>query len=283
MSHLLDRLNFLTSLRKDTVSDGHGQTTIENRDWEDAYRRRWQHDKIVRSTHGVNCTGSCSWKIYVKSGIVTWETQQTDYPRTRPTCPTTSRAAARAGPVLQLVSLQRQSGEDTADAGRLMRLWREKRKTMSPDRGVDGDPKRSGKACELHPHSRQGRLRARKLGRGDRDRRRRQCLYDAQIRPRPGVRLLADPGHVDGLLRRRHALSVLLGGTCMSFYDWYCDLPPSSPADLGRTDRRSGIGDWYNAGYLLLWGSNVPQTRTPDAHFYTEARYKGTKSAVICP
>jgi nitrate reductase / nitrite oxidoreductase, alpha subunit len=27
----------------------------------------------------------------------------------------------------------------------------------------------------------------------------------------------------------------------------------------------------------------VPQTRTPDAHFYTEARYRGTKSAVICP
>ena len=25
---------------------------------------------------------------------------------------------------------------------------------------------------------------------------------------------------------------------------------------------------------LLLWGSNVPQTRTPDAHFYTEARYQ---------
>ena len=25
----------------------------------------------------------CSWKIYVKGGIVTWETQQTDYPRTR--------------------------------------------------------------------------------------------------------------------------------------------------------------------------------------------------------
>ena len=46
--------------------------------WEDSYRKRWQHDKIVRSTHGTNCTGSCSWKIYVKGGIVTWETQQTD-------------------------------------------------------------------------------------------------------------------------------------------------------------------------------------------------------------
>jgi nitrate reductase / nitrite oxidoreductase, alpha subunit len=60
MSHLLDRLNFLKSVRKDTFAGGHGQTTIENRDWEDTYRRRWQHDKIVRSTHGVNCTGSCS-------------------------------------------------------------------------------------------------------------------------------------------------------------------------------------------------------------------------------
>jgi nitrate reductase alpha subunit len=33
----------------------------------------------------------------------------------------------------------------------------------------------------------------------------------------------------------------------------------------------------------MLWGSNVPQTRTPDAHFYTEARYRVAKSVVICP
>ena len=83
MSHLLDKLNFFQSKELEQFSDGWGQTTRENRDWEDTYRNRWRHDKIVRSTHGVNCTGSCSWKIYVKSGIVTWETQQTDYPRTR--------------------------------------------------------------------------------------------------------------------------------------------------------------------------------------------------------
>lgn len=29
------------------------------RKWESAYRDRWRHDKVVRSTHGVNCTGSC--------------------------------------------------------------------------------------------------------------------------------------------------------------------------------------------------------------------------------
>ena len=27
------------------------------RTWEEFYRNRWQHDRVVRSTHGVNCTG----------------------------------------------------------------------------------------------------------------------------------------------------------------------------------------------------------------------------------
>src|SRR5690606_3184378 len=51
------------------------------------YRDRWSHDKVVRSTHGVNCTGSCSWKVYVKDGIITWESQQTDYPSVGPDSP----------------------------------------------------------------------------------------------------------------------------------------------------------------------------------------------------
>ena len=42
----------------------------KTRQWEEFYRNRHQHDKTVRSTHGVNCTGSCSWNIHVKDGIV---------------------------------------------------------------------------------------------------------------------------------------------------------------------------------------------------------------------
>jgi nitrate reductase alpha subunit len=53
------------------------------RDWEEFYRNRWQHDKIVRSTHGVNCTGGCTWQIYVKDGIVTWEMQGLGLSRAR--------------------------------------------------------------------------------------------------------------------------------------------------------------------------------------------------------
>src|SRR5512135_1840273 len=51
------------------------------RKWEEFYRNRFSHDRRVRTTHGVNCTGSCSWEVFVKDGIVTWELQATDYPQ----------------------------------------------------------------------------------------------------------------------------------------------------------------------------------------------------------
>ena len=66
--------------RGDANAEGWSMLIGRGRDWERAYRDRWRHDKVVRSTHGVNCTGSCSGKVYVKDGIITWETQQTDYP-----------------------------------------------------------------------------------------------------------------------------------------------------------------------------------------------------------
>ncbi|MGL5136809.1 MAG: hypothetical protein ACRC7G_03485, partial [Beijerinckiaceae bacterium] len=56
MSHFLDRLTFFNKV-SEPFSNGHGVTTSEDRSWEDGYRKRWQHDKIVRSTHGANCTG----------------------------------------------------------------------------------------------------------------------------------------------------------------------------------------------------------------------------------
>jgi nitrate reductase / nitrite oxidoreductase, alpha subunit len=95
MSHFLDRLTFFRK-QVDTFADGHGIVTNEPREWEDGYRKRWQHDKIVRSTHGVNCTGSCSWKIYVKGGIVTWEPSRPITPGHAPICRTMNRVAAPA-------------------------------------------------------------------------------------------------------------------------------------------------------------------------------------------
>ncbi len=75
----------------------------------------------------------------------------------------------------------------------------------------------------------------------------------------------------------------LIGASMVSFYDWYCDLPPASPQIWGEQTDVCESADWYNAGYIISWGSNLPQTRTPDAHFYVESRYQGTKITAISP
>ncbi|MDI9588375.1 MAG: molybdopterin-dependent oxidoreductase, partial [Acidobacteriota bacterium] len=75
-------------LRRGHASDDtHSISLKGGRSADKFYRERWAHDKIVRSTHGVNCTGSCSWKVYVKDGVITWESQQIDYPSTGPDLP----------------------------------------------------------------------------------------------------------------------------------------------------------------------------------------------------
>jgi nitrate reductase alpha subunit len=38
-----------------------------------------------------------------------------------------------------------------------------------------------------------------------------------------------------------------------------------------------------DATYLMMWGSNVPVTRTPDAHWMAEVRYRGTKIVTVSP
>ena len=75
----------------------------------------------------------------------------------------------------------------------------------------------------------------------------------------------------------------LIGGVILSFYDWYADLPPSSPQVFGDQTDVPESGDWWNASYLLIWGTNLPTTRTPDAHLMVEARYRGQKVVVVSP
>ncbi|STV99359.1 respiratory nitrate reductase subunit alpha [Klebsiella pneumoniae] len=45
MSKFLDRFRYFKQ-KGETFADGHGQLLNTNRDWEDGYRQRWQHDKL---------------------------------------------------------------------------------------------------------------------------------------------------------------------------------------------------------------------------------------------
>ena len=283
MSHLLDRLNFLQTKEIETFADGHGQVTRESRDWEDTYRNRWRHDKIVRSTHGVNCTGSCSWKIYVKSGIVTWETQQTDYPRTRADLPNHEPRGCARGASYSWYLYSANRVKNPLVRGRLMRNWRTLRKTMSPIQAwtrIQGDP--ALRASYVKIRGKGGFVRATWDEATEMI-----AAANAYTARKYGPDRVFGFSPIPAMSMVSYAAGSrylsLLGGVCLSFYDWYCDLPPASPMTWGEQTDVPESADWYNAGFLILWGSNVPQTRTPDAHFYTEARYRGAKSAVVCP
>ena len=282
MSHFLDRLTFFQRV-KQPFSGGHGITTNEDRRWEDGYRKRWQHDKIVRSTHGANCTGSCSWKIYVKGGIVTWETQQTDYPRTRPDLPNHEPRGCPRGASYSWYLYSANRVKYPLVRSALVKLYREARRTMTPVAAwasIVRDPKKRDAYTTKRGHG--GFVRA-------------DWNEVNEIIAAANAHTIKDHGPdrvigfspIPAMSMVSYAAGArylsLLGGVCLSFYDWYCDLPPSSPQTWGEQTDVAESADWYNSGFLILWGSNVPQTRTPDAHFYTEARYRGAKSAVICP
>lgn len=282
MSHFLERLAYF-SRRRESFADGHGELRDEDRMWEEGYRQRWQHDKIVRSTHGVNCTGSCSWKIYVKSGVVTWETQQTDYPRTRPGMPNHEPRGCSRGASYSWYLYSASRIKYPLVRGRLVKAWREARKTLGPVEAwavVAGDPETAKSYKSVR-------------GRGGFVR----TTWDeaTEIIAAANVHTIKafGPDRVIGF-SPIPAMSMvsyaagarylsLIGATLLSFYDWYCDLPPSSPQTWGEQTDVPESADWYNSAYIIAWGSNVPQTRTPDAHFFVEARYNGTKVVAVTP
>lgn len=255
-----------------------------NRDWEDGYRSRWQHDKVVRSTHGVNCTGSCSWKIYVKNGLVTWETQQTDYPRTRPDLPNHEPRGCPRGASYSWYLYSANRLKYPLMRKRLLKLWREAKAQHSDPVEAWGSIVGDAEKAKSYKVAR---------GRGGFVRSSWQEVNELIAAANVYTAKTFGPDRIIGF-SPIPAMSMvsyaagarylsLIGGACLSFYDWYCDLPPASPMTWGEQTDVPESADWYNSSYIIAWGSNVPQTRTPDAHFFTEVRYKGTKTVAVTP
>ncbi|HET7627172.1 MAG TPA: nitrate reductase subunit alpha [Bacillales bacterium] len=270
--------------RGNRINDDWTEESPRTREWEKLYRQRWGHDKIVRSTHGVNCTGSCSWKIYVKDGIITWETQQTDYPSTGDNFPEYEprgcpRGASYSwytyspirvkypyvrGDLYELWKQELESAKDPVEAWKQIVEDSEKRASYVKARGKGGFVRGTWKdVCDMIAAS--SIYTIKKYG-PDRI---------AGFSPIPAMSMVSYAGGTRFL--------SLIGGTILSFYDWYADLPPASPQVWGEQTDVPESGDWYNAKYFIIWGTNLPQTRTPDAHFMVESRYNGTKVVGVSP
>ncbi|WP_349829050.1 nitrate reductase subunit alpha [Brevibacterium litoralis] len=249
------------------------------------YRNRWSHDKVVRSTHGVNCTGSCSWHVYVKDGLITWESQATDYPSAGPDMPEYEPRGCPRGASFSWYTYSPTRVRYPYVRGALLRLFRQAKQE------VGGDPVRAWEAVVEDPR----RAFRYKASRGKGGLVRATWNEAVEIVAAAYVYTVKTygPDRTTGFspipamspvsFSSGARFHQLIGGSMLSFYDWYADLPPSSPQAFGDQTDVPESGDWFNAGYLMMWGSNIPLTRTPDAHWMTEARYKGQKVIAVSP
>ena len=282
MGPLLAARTFFT--RSEVSADGRTLHQVDPSGWDRFYRDRWAHDKVVRSTHGVNCTGSCSWQVFVKDGLITWEHQATDYPSVGPESPEYEPRGCPRGASFSWYTYSPSRVRYPYVRGVLLEAWREARSRL-------GDPVLAWAELTGDPE----RARAYKRARGKGGFVRAEWDEVLELMAAAHVHTVKEygPDRVVGF-SPIPAMSMasfaagtrflsMIGGTLLSFYDWYADLPIASPQVWGDQTDVPEAADWWNSRYLIMWGSNIPVTRTPDAHFMTEARYQGTKVVAVSP
>ncbi len=220
------------------------------RTWEDFYRKVWTWDKVVRSTHSANCTGSCSWKVFVRNGVMVREEQAADYPRINNELPDYNpRGCQKGGCFVEYVyGPQRLRYPLIRTGARGEGKWRR----ASWDEAL-------------------GHIAEKLL----------DNIYNHG--PDTNTFFSVIPAMSPVSFSAGSRLAHYLGGVFLSFYDWYCDLPPGEPLTWGVQTEACECADWFNSKYIVLWGSNISQTRIPDAHFAYEARYNGARIVCISP
>ncbi|MBI2842868.1 MAG: molybdopterin-dependent oxidoreductase [Armatimonadetes bacterium] len=220
------------------------------RSWEDLYRDQWKWDKVVRSTHSANCTGSCSWNVYVRDGIMIREEQAADFPRINDDLPDYNpRGCQKGGCFVEYVyGAQRLKHPLIRVGERGEGKWKQ----------VSWDEAYEYIANKLLDNI---------------------YRYGADTNTFFSVIPAMSPVSFAAGARLAHHI----GGVVCSFYDWYCDLPPGEPLTWGVQTESCECADWFNSRYIVLWGANISQTRIPDAHFAYEARYNGAKIVAISP
>jgi nitrate reductase alpha subunit len=279
---LLAARKFFT--QAEVSADGRTLHESDPADWDRFYRDRWAHDKVVRSTHGVNCTGSCSWQVFVKDGLITWEHQATDYPSVGPDSPEYEPRGCPRGASFSWYTYSPSRVRFPYVRGVLLEMFLAARDRL-------GDPVEAWAEVVADQHKRRAYQRAR--GKGGFIRASWEDAIDMMAAAHVHTIKTYGPDRVAGF-SPIPAMSMasfaagtrflsLIGGTLLSFYDWYADLPIASPQVWGDQTDVPESADWWNSRYLVMWGSNIPVTRTPDAHFMTEARYRGTKVVAVSP
>jgi len=225
---------------------------VEYRGWEDLYRSKWQWDRVVRSSHFVNCwyQAHCAWDVYVKDGLVWREEQAGDYPSVRADVPDFNPRGCQKGACYSARMYDharvkyplKRVGE--RGSGRWERLSWEQALGEIADRVIDTitteGPDRI--VWSLGPLYTFGTFAA------------------GQLR----LSRLLDSGGLD--------MNTEIG-----------DGHPGAAVTFGKIVAERSADDYFFSDIVLIWGCNPIYTQIPNAHFWTEARYRGVEIVTIAP
>ncbi|MFQ5478974.1 MAG: molybdopterin-dependent oxidoreductase [Candidatus Binatia bacterium] len=220
-------------------------------DWRDIYKEAWTWDRVVRGTHShANCVSACAWNLYVRDGVVWREEQAGSYDEGCSDCPDFNpRGCQKGACASDLLLGKTRLGYPLKRLGpRGKGRW----KRISWSRAIDETAEAIVDAVDKDG------------GRG----------LIAEIGPE------LDYGpHTAAPLR----FFKMLGAPITDTMAMIGDVAFGGTITLGTAHTGGSSDDWFRSDYIVLWAFNPVTTRIPDAHFLTEARYRGARVVSIAP
>ncbi len=220
--------------------------------WQDVYRERWTWDRVVRSTHFVNCwyQSHCAWNVYVKDGVVWREEQAADYPQTRPDVPDFNPRGCQKGGCFsermydtsRVKHPLKRVGE--RGSGRWQRISWEQALTEIADQMLDT---MTGEGSD-------------------------RIVWD-----------LGPLFTTGAMSAAQQFLATVLDSTSLDMNTEIGDGHRGAAETFGKIVFERSADDYFFSDLILIWGGNPVYTQIPNAHFLLEARYKGAQLVCIAP
>jgi DMSO reductase family type II enzyme molybdopterin subunit len=206
---------------------------------------------VVRGTHtNTNCATPCGWNLYVKEGIVWREEQLGTYAPSNDSVPDFNPRGCNKG-------------------GCASNLFLSASRLTHPMRRVG--PRGSGRWKRISWEEALDEIA--------------EALVD-ELSKRGGNAALCELGPNVGMGPNSVAAERffrLLGSPLTDSMAMIGDLPVGGTITLGTPHTGGSSDDWFRSDYLVLWAFNPIVTRIPDAHFVTEARYRGARVVTVAP
>jgi DMSO reductase family type II enzyme molybdopterin subunit len=235
-----------------SASVAHATPPPDYTGWEDVYRAAWRWDRVVRGTHlRANCFSACALDLYVKDGVV-WREEQADvYARQAAGLPDYAPRGCQKGNCY--------SGLMVAPGRITYPLERAGPRGSGQWRRLSWDAALTRIADAVVDAAQEGGIET--------------VVYDN------GTSNVDMGPSTVGEMR----LFALLGATMLDGFAGTGDLAMGAVQTWGTSFVDGSSDDWCRADTLIFWHCNPVSTRIPDAHFATEARYRGTTVVTVSP